>query len=64
MVSDPHAEVVTQQGHRVELRFKPELTSAADLISRISSKHPVRDLFVENPPIEEIIARMYEDQAS
>jgi len=64
VVSDPHAEVVTQQGHRVELRFKPELTSAADLISRISSKQPVRDLFVENPPIEEIIARMYEDQAS
>ena len=37
--------------------------SAATLISRVTAQHPVRDLFVENPPIEEIIARLYAAQA-
>ena len=58
-VADEHAEVVRQDGHRVELRFRPEETSAAELIGRITQRHAVRDLFVENPPIEEIIAQMY-----
>lgn len=60
-VSDKHAEIVRQDGHRVELRFSPEQTSAAELIARVTAAHAVRDLFVENPPIEEIIARMYEE---
>jgi ABC-2 type transport system ATP-binding protein len=37
------------------------VVSAAALIARIASRHAVRDLFVENPPIEEIIARLYGD---
>ncbi len=58
-VLDESAEIIRQDGHRVEIRFQPEKTSAADLIGRITARHAVRDLFVENPPIEEIIARMY-----
>jgi len=58
-VSDPDAEVVARQGNQVKLRFDPERVPAAVLISRIASKYPVRDLFVENPPIEEIIAELY-----
>ena len=62
-VTDPDAAVVSHEGHRVHLRFDPERVSAATLIGRITAQHPVRDLFVENPPIEEIIARIYgEDQ--
>jgi ABC-2 type transport system ATP-binding protein len=58
-VSDPDAEVAERQGNQVKLRFDPERVAAAVLISRIASRYPVRDLFVENPPIEEIIAELY-----
>ena len=59
-VSDPDAEVTLRNGHRVHLSFDPEVVSAAELIARVTTAHQVRDLFVENPPIEEIIARIYE----
>ncbi len=58
-VSDPDAAVVSRDGARVTLSFDPDRISAATLIGRISAKHAIRDLFVENPPIEEIIARLY-----
>jgi ABC-2 type transport system ATP-binding protein len=62
-VSDPDATVTHRENYRVHLSFDPERVSAADLISRVTAAHPVRDLFVENPPIEEIIARIYEENA-
>ena len=62
VVSDPDAVVTRREGHRVHLSFDPRRVSTADLITRIASRHPVRDLFVESPPIEEIIARMYDEQ--
>ena len=58
-ISDPDATVMQRDGHRVFLRFDPDRISAAALISRIMSQHAIRDLFVENPPIEEIISRLY-----
>jgi len=41
------------------LAFDPIKISAASLISQITSQHEVEDLFVENPPIEELIAELY-----
>jgi ABC-2 type transport system ATP-binding protein len=58
-VSDPEAVLVKQEGHRVTLRFDPTTTATPALISRIISKHAIRDLFVENLSIEEIIAKFY-----
>ncbi|MBI3911830.1 MAG: ABC transporter, partial [Armatimonadetes bacterium] len=46
-------------GHRVTLRFEPGRVSPAALISRVTARHAIRDLFVQSPPIEEIIARLY-----
>jgi len=43
------------------LRFDPGLISPAELIARITAEHEITDLFVENPPIEEIIARLHGD---
>ena len=60
-ISDPDVTVLRREGHRVYLRFDPARTSAAELIGRISARYPLRDLYVENPPIEEIIARLYAD---
>jgi viologen exporter family transport system ATP-binding protein len=61
-VADPQAQVVRREGQRVCLAFDPQAVSPAALIQRITSRHPVRDLFVENPPIETIIARLYRDR--
>lgn len=58
-ISDPDARVISREGSRFHLSFEPDQISPADLISRISSKYQIKDLFVENPPIENIISRMY-----
>ena len=63
-VSDPQAAVVSREGSRVCLSFDPEQVSAAALIGRITAAHAIRDLFVENPPIEQIIARLYARERS
>ncbi|MEE8314619.1 MAG: ATP-binding cassette domain-containing protein [Myxococcota bacterium] len=59
-VSDEHAQVIERDGHRVHLAFDPEEISPAELIARVTARHVVRDLFVVNPPIEEIIAELYQ----
>jgi len=58
-IADHEATVESREGSRVTLEFDPERVPAAALISRLTARYPVRDLFVENPPIEEIIARLY-----
>ncbi len=60
-IADPDAAVIRREDHRVYLRFDPERVPAATLISRITAKHAIRDLYVENPPIEEIVARLYRE---
>jgi ABC-2 type transport system ATP-binding protein len=57
--ADPEVELIRSEGRRVYLAFDPQRISVADLISRIARNYPVHDLFVENPPIETIIARIY-----
>ena len=58
-IHDPEAEVMRRDGARVHLRYDPALTPTAELIARTAAAHPVKDLFVQNPPIEEIVARLY-----
>ena len=60
IVSDEHAHVIERDGHRVHLAFDPAEISPAELIARVTARHVVRDLFVVNPPIEEIIAELYQ----
>jgi ABC-2 type transport system ATP-binding protein len=62
-VSDPAAEVIRREGDRVTLRFDPASVATAELIGRVTGRYAVRDLFVQHPPIEEIIARLYADRA-
>jgi len=62
-VNDPDASIVRHEGHRVCLGFDPQQVSPAELIARVTARYAVRDLFVENPPIETIVARLYATQA-
>ena len=51
--------VIRRDGARVHLAFDPTRVPAAELIARVTNKYAIRDLYVENPPIEEIVARVY-----
>jgi len=57
--ADPDAQLIRRDGNRLYLAFDPQRVSVADLIARIARNYPVHDLFVENPPIEAIVARIY-----
>ena len=63
-VIHPQANLTSRDGTRIHIQFDPHQISAADLIAHATSQNQVQDLFVENPPIEETIARIYEDRAT
>lgn len=60
-ITDLKAKTLKQEGHRVWLTFNPHEVSTPELISRITSQHLIQDLFIENPPVEELIAKLYRD---
>ncbi|MBM3459243.1 MAG: ABC transporter ATP-binding protein, partial [Armatimonadetes bacterium] len=60
LLPDPELEVLRQEGPRVTLRYDPDRIATADLITRVCARHRIRDLLVQNPPIEEIVSRLYE----
>ena len=58
-IEEEQVTIVERSGPRVTMAFDPSEISPAELIARITARHEVRDLFVEHPPIEEIIADLY-----
>ncbi len=59
---DPAASLIKRDGHRLHLSFNPNNVSVSELVRRIMRSHNLRDLYLENPPIEEIIAQLYVQQ--
>lgn len=55
----PGVNLLAQQDRTVTLAFDPLQISAAALIRQITADYDIEDLFVENPPIEEIVAELY-----
>ncbi|WP_236911240.1 ABC transporter ATP-binding protein [Clostridium sp. Cult1] len=58
-ISIEGAYLVKREGNIAFINFDPKIISPAKLISIISNTHRIKDLFIENPPIEEIIASLY-----
>ncbi len=58
------ADVISRQGPKITIEFDPQRIAAADLIGDITRRYRISDLYVENPPIEEIVARFYGDASS
>jgi ABC-2 type transport system ATP-binding protein len=58
-IDEADATVIRRDGHRVCLAFDPQVVAPAELIRRVTGHHAIRDLFVENPPIETVVARLY-----
>lgn len=54
-------EVVKEDGPRHWLRFDRETVSAAGLISAVTAGNRVRDIAIEEPEIEDIVRRIYEE---
>jgi ABC-2 type transport system ATP-binding protein len=50
---------VARAGGRVTLAFDPARVSSAALIARVAAQHAIRDLFVENRPIDEVVTELY-----
>jgi ABC-2 type transport system ATP-binding protein len=53
------AEVRARDGRTVEYAFDRARTAAHTLIARVAATHEVADMRVEDPKIEEVIARFY-----
>ncbi|MEM9135031.1 MAG: ATP-binding cassette domain-containing protein [Actinomycetota bacterium] len=47
-------------GRRQWLRFDRRHTTAAELVAAVTAQHPVRDLSIEEPDIEDLIRRVYQ----
>lgn len=52
---------VKQEGNRHWIRFNGNDISASELITQISQTHNIKDLTVEEPAIESIISRIYQE---
>jgi len=56
----PAARLTAQYDNHAEFRFNPLKTSAVDLVRMLSQENQIKDFIIENPPIEEIVAKMYD----
>ena len=52
---------VRADGPRRWLRFRRDQMTAAELIAAVSSRYHIRDLTIEEPEIEAIVRRIYEE---
>lgn len=53
------AELVKVEGNQAHFNFDPTRTTPSELLAEVSRKFEVRDLLIENPPIDEVISRLY-----
>jgi len=53
------ATLVNKDRNRLTIDFDPDIITPADLISTLSTTYKIKDILIENPPIEEIIAKLY-----
>nr|WP_309099929.1 ABC transporter ATP-binding protein [Fredinandcohnia onubensis] len=56
-----NGELMKEEGNRKWIRFNRDDFSASDVISQITQTHNITDLTVEEPEIESIISRIYQD---
>ena len=62
MIRDDRIRIISKDGQRLVLHFYPSEISAAEVITHITTKHTIKDIFIQPLPIEEIIARLYKEQ--
>ena len=55
----PGGTLRARDGRSAELSFDPRVVSAHQLIAHVTARFDVEDVHLEEPPIEEVIARFY-----
>lgn len=60
-ITVPDATMTKREENRIWLSFNRETITASELISRVTSRYEIRDLTIEEPEIEEIVRRIYEE---
>jgi ABC-2 type transport system ATP-binding protein len=55
----PGLRLIKSEGRQAEFTFNPRQVTAAELVRTVSQSSEIKDFMIENPPIEEIIARTY-----
>ena len=56
----PGVKVLKQKGYGVKLEVDTTVASIEAVVGRLLSQYAIADINVDNPPMEEIIARIYE----
>ncbi len=57
----PGARLERREGPRLWLSFRREEIRAPDLIARVAARYRIRDLTLEEPDIEQVVRRIYEE---
>ncbi len=57
----PGVEVLKHKGYGVKLQVDTGIVPIEEVVARLLSRYAVADINVDNPPMEEIIARIYGD---
>jgi ABC-2 type transport system ATP-binding protein len=60
----PGARLERQEGTRLWLSFRREEISAPELIARVANRYRIRDLMLEEPDIEQVVRRIYQEGLS
>ncbi|WP_297430093.1 ATP-binding cassette domain-containing protein [Clostridium sp.] len=55
----PYAEIIKQENLKIWYRFKKDEITAAELISQLAQKLPIRDLSVTEANIEDVVRKVY-----
>src|SRR5262245_11032015 len=58
------ATILCRTGRRIEFAFDPRVTAAHTLIGRLTAEHGIEDLSIQEPTIEELIAKFYTSQGA
>lgn len=58
-ITTPYAEIIKQENLKIWYRFKKDEITAAELISQLAQKLPIRDLSVTEANIEDVVRKVY-----
>ena len=58
-IATPYAEIIKQENLKIWYRFKKDEITAAELISQLAQKLPIRDLSVTEANIEDVVRKVY-----
>jgi ABC-2 type transport system ATP-binding protein len=56
----PGVQVLKHKGYGVKLHVDTTVTPIEEVVSRLLARYAIADITVDNPPMEDIIARIYE----